>query len=133
MRAIKLSSFVISMLTALVGCAATTEEISINDRLAEMGYALGEVNPSVRRYRITGWSELDDRHVIINHRSNERYLVELTNNCPGVDTALVVAFPNRTGTSSLSSFDTLLVRGPGRRVQRCRIQSITELLEISQP
>jgi hypothetical protein len=112
---------------SLAGCASTPPR-NIQDRLLDLGLELGESNQRIPRYRINGWSAIDDRNLVVTAGVNDKYLVELSTPCLGLAGAFFVGFT--TPSFGLDRFDNIVVRGVDRRLERCPIEDITRLYPI---
>lgn len=119
-----------TLLLIVLAACSSIEEPSVERQLADRGYVIVAERNSVPGIRINGWSELDDRHVIVTVGVNDKYLVELQGRCINLDSALTIAFSARGATSRLDRFDTLYVRAPGGRVERCNIRNIYTLATL---
>lgn len=115
---------------SLAGCASDYERPAIRTRLLDMGLEMGESNSRIPRFRVNGWTSLDERHLIVTAGVNDRYLIELATPCQGLVGAFFVGFT--TPDFGLDRFDNIVVRGIDRRREVCRIQDITRLYAIDQ-
>ena len=107
----------------LTACATgPSEPQSLEEQLAARDYIFGEKVDRIRNYRINGWSEIDNRHVIINAGVRDKYLLVLRNSCNNLSSATNLAFTSTAG--SLTDFDKIMVSGPGGFVDHCFIQGI---------
>lgn len=119
-----LATFAAALLSA---CAATprTAPVSLEERLVQKGYYIGEPVERIREYRINGWNNVDRRHVILTVGASEHYLVSLRNPCDGLETADRLAFSTTVG--SLTDFDRLYVTQPGGFVEHCLVDGLFRL------
>ena len=101
------------------------ESIPLEDRLTEKGYKIGESVKRLNDHRINGWSSVDRRNVILNVGVSEYYLVTVRRNCEGLNSATNLAFSTTVG--NLTDKDKLVVRGPGRFLEDCYIDTIRTL------
>lgn len=113
----------------LAACATKpAEPVSLADRLATRNYMLGEEVDRIRDYRINGWKDVDDWHVIITAGVRDEYLVALRNRCTEMRSATHLAFSTTVG--SLTEFDELMVTAPGGYVEHCYIKAIYKLAKV---
>ena len=119
-------ALIVSLLVLLSGCA--TNAMTRAERLqAYDQYIIDEKLESVdtiQAFRFSGWSELSDRHLIINTGINKPYLITLKNNCPDLDFTQGISV-NNTGSRLRAKFDYISV--PGKFSQRCFIEKIFKL------
>ncbi|MEZ5490954.1 MAG: DUF6491 family protein [Gammaproteobacteria bacterium] len=128
----KLTTFLagIALISGLTACAGDYEKPDISQRLLDMGLEMGEANSRIPRYRVNGWTSIDEYYLIITAGVNDRYLVELTTPCQGLTGAFYVGFS--TPDFGLDRFDNIIVRGIDRRPEVCRIRDITRLYPIDE-
>jgi hypothetical protein len=111
----------------VVACAGQPpESIPLEERLAERGYTMGEQVKRIRDYRINGWNNVDRYNVIMNVGASKNYLVTVRSPCDGLRSAEHLAFSTTVG--ALTDKDKLVVRGSGRYLEQCYIDTI-HLLE----
>ncbi len=122
---------ILSLLASgLCACAISHERpLTLEEELELKHYRIGAPANMVRNYRMSGWSYVNDRHIIINTGPSRQYLVGFKNKCIETRSAVNVAFTNTSGR--LTTFDKLLVNGPGNLIDQCYIQSITHLKKIN--
>ena len=113
---------------ALAGCASDYDRPDIRERLLDMGLEMGETNSRIPRYRVNGWTSIDEYHLIVTAGVNDKYLVELATPCLGLIGAFFVGFS--TPDFGIDRFDNIIVRGVDRRREACPIQDITRLYQI---
>lgn len=102
------------------GTPKTVEEI-----LAEQGFQRGESITRIVNYRINGWRHVDEFNLIVEAGLNDYNLIALLDPCPGLDSAIFIGYTTTAG--SLDRFDRIVVEGPGRYREFCRIQNIYRL------
>lgn len=112
----------------LTACVSDYQAPSLEERLFEMGYELGEGNNRIPRYKINGWSVVDDSNLIITSGVNDRYLIRLNFPCINLRSAFFIGFTTPTGR--LDRFESVVVRGPGRDRERCGIDDIVRLYPL---
>lgn len=106
--------------------ASQTKPQTLEQKLAEMGYALGPSVDRIYRFRVNGWNYLDREHVMVLVNASDRYLISLRVDCNALFGAEVIGFTNTV--SYLTTFDTLLVRDNSTRIlDRCPIEFMNEL------
>ncbi len=120
--------FVTSLALALAACATPAgNQPTVDERLELQGLVRGEGNVRIPSYRINGWSQINDRNLIVTAGVNNRYLVELRNPCPELEFAFGIGFTT-SGISRLDRFGDILLRGPGGRRESCPIANIYRLV-----
>jgi len=113
----------------LVSCAGTPESRpTLEQKLAEKNYRLGEPVERIQQWRLDSWAYLDRQHVIMQTAPSTYYLVSLRDTCHGLDSAEDIAFT--TTANQLTNFDKLLVRSSGGLVDRCYIIALHKLEKI---
>ena len=117
-----------SIALLLAGCASNSPQPTVQERLMDMGLELVGSNSRIPRPRVNGWSSVDDRHLVVTAGVNDKYLVELSTPCLGLEGAFNVGF--RTPDFGLDRFDDIIVRGIDSRPERCPIRNITRLYPI---
>lgn len=117
-----------TLILAFTSCATDYERPEIRERLLDMGLEMGEANSRIPRYRVNGWTSIDERYLIITAGVNDKYLVELSTPCLGLTGAFFVGFS--TPDFGVDRFDNIIVRGVDRRREVCPIRDITRLYEI---
>ncbi len=124
------TSFLFSLLVTIIftSCSNTSARPSLDQRLTDMGLQLGEGNSRIPRYRVNGWTEVDDRNLIISAGVKDKYLVQLSAPCLGLDGAFNIGFTTPTGR--LDRFDNIIVRSLGIGREICSIQDIFQLQAI---
>lgn len=117
------------LVLGLTACAASINPpVPLAQKLQDRGYRIGEPVKRVSNFRLNGWSELDDRHVIMTSGVSDRYLVSLRTDCFSLAGAGTLAYTTTVGSLTVS--DTLLVRDHARIAERCPIQTIHRLEAI---
>ena len=122
------ATLVLSLL--VVACATPGEPVNVQERLMEMGYRMGGGDQRLPSYRINGWTRIDDRNLVIRAGVRDRYLVELTGPCLGLNSAFRIGFTTPGRLSRVDRFEDILVRSPGIGVERCPIRNIYSLLPL---
>ena len=121
--------FMLAILVVLASCATTGgQEISLEQKLADKGYKLGEPVERILQWRLDSWVYLDRGHVIMQTEPSTWYLVSLKNSCQGLGQAENIAFT--TTTSQLTRFDKLVVRGAGKIREDCYIDTLHKLEKV---
>ena len=118
---------VVSIMTA---CAGHPPETSLEEKLAQRGYTLGQQVRSVFNFQLNGWSSVDREHVIMNFGASRYYLLSLRTSCDGLLSAALINFSTTAG--SLTDKDKLLVRNDSHHLSQCYISTIHELEKIRQ-
>jgi hypothetical protein len=113
----------------VTACASNPgQSISLEENLAQRGFAIGQPVKRINNYQINGWNSVDLKHVIINFGASRDYLVTLRTSCDGVLSAELLSFSTTVGF--LSDKDKLLVRNAGHHLSHCYIDTIHELEKI---
>jgi len=118
----------LALTLVMAGCASDYQRPDIRERLLDRGLEMGETNSRIPRYRVNGWTSIDERFLIVTAGVNDQYLVELATPCLGLTGAFYVGFS--TPDFGVDRFDNIVVRGMDRRREVCPIQDITRLYEI---
>jgi hypothetical protein len=114
------------MLGACAGNPA--DSVPLDEKLAKLGFTIGEPVKRVNNFQINSWSSVDLKHVIFNFGASRNYLVTLRTSCDGVLSARLISFSTTVGF--LSDKDKLLVRDGSRYLSQCYISKIHELEKI---
>jgi len=115
-----------------VACANSTyQEVPLEEKLAQRGYAIGESVKRINDYQINSWNSVDRKHVIINFGASRNYLVTLRTSCDGLLDATLLSFSTTVGF--LTDKDKLLVRDGGHHLLQCYISTIHELEKVKRP
>jgi hypothetical protein len=118
------AAFLVSLL--LAACAATSEEpLTLEARLAGLGYVLGEPVKRIQNWNLNGWSYVDDRNFIMNSGVRDKYLVSLRSPSFDLRSAVNIAFSTTVG--SLTDKDRVIVRTAGGMPQSFMIESLHRL------
>ena len=104
---------------------ATSPPTSLEERLDELNYLVGDEAPLIVDYQLGERVYLDSRNLIVPDASSRNYLVTLTDRCHGLRSNRVIAW-TRT-RHQLAPGDTLAPTHSGRRVDECEVESIHEL------
>lgn len=116
----------------LAGCAAGGERPqTLEQKLAVKKLIVGDPVRAIRNYRMSGWSYLDSRHLVIDSGVKDRYLVSLRHDCDELRSAFDIGF--KTYTGSLTDTDSVVVRAPGGFTMNCPIDSLHELVRVQTP
>jgi len=114
------------MAFGLSACASgQLNTMGLYERLEARNYVLAEPVNRISYHRINGWSELDDRHVIISAGVSDHYLLTLRNSCRDLNSSMDIGFSATVG--NLTTADKLIVKGPGGFLDYCYISTITRL------
>lgn len=112
-----------------MACAANpAQPQTLEEKLAEKGYQMGEQVRRIQNYRLNGWSYVDRKHVIMNAGVSDHYLVSLRSPCIDLQSAIDIGFTTTIG--SLTKNDKLIVRAPGNFNDTCMIDSLQALKKI---
>ncbi len=118
------------MLMVATGCAQTpqtNDAVSVEDRLAQRGFTIGEKVERIPNFRVNDWSYLDPEHVVVGAGPSQNFLLALMGRCQGLSTVEDVGFSTTAG--SLTAMDKLVVQtsiGP----ERCPIKEIRTLNKV---
>jgi hypothetical protein len=110
----------------LAACVANEPRGNLDSVLIEMGLQTGTANSRLPRYRVNAWRAIDNRSLIVNAGVNDKYLIQLRSSCFNLRSAFYIGFI--TPDFGLDRFDSIVVRGPGRRIERCSILDIVRLV-----
>jgi hypothetical protein len=112
--------FTASFLAASASPAAQSK--SLDERLADRDYRIGEEVERVVDYRIDGRVYLDSSHLVVPDGSSKNYLVTLTDSCSGLHSNRIIVRARTTG--QLAANDRLLIKHEGRTVDHCYVKTI---------
>jgi Family of unknown function (DUF6491) len=98
------------------------------NRLAKRDLVRDEPVDSIPNYRLDGWNYVDPTHLIMHGGPSEKYLLELMTPCR--DLSHVETIGVSSTASSLTKFDTVLLRGAGGIAQQCPIKQIYRLHKV---
>ena len=104
---------------------AATTPTSLEERLDELNYLVGDEVQLIVDFQIDERVYLDSRHVIVPDATSRAYLLTLTDPCHDLRSKRVTAW-TRT-RHQLAPGDTLAPTHEGRRVDECEVKSIHEL------
>jgi len=129
-HAFRKTAISIIALLLISACAGQPpESVPLDERLAKHGYTLGQQVKRITDYRINGWNSMDRFSVIMNVGASKNYLITVRNPCDGLRSAEHIAFSTTIG--DLTDKDKLVVRGSGRYLENCYIDTIHELAKNS--
>jgi len=118
-------NIIAGVIVSLVAVACATEppeSVPLEERLAKRGFTIGEQVKRIKDYRINGWSSVDKYNVIMNVGVSKNYLVTVRSSCDNLRTAVHLSFSTTIG--NLTDKDKLVVRGSGRHLEHCYIDTI---------
>ena len=116
---------IMALLLASACAGQPPESVPLDERLAKHGYSLGEQVKRITDYRINGWNSMDRFSVIMNVGASKNYLITVRSPCDGLRSAEHLAFSTTIG--DLTDKDKLVVRGSGRYLENCYIDTIHKL------
>lgn len=121
----------VAALTA--ACAGTpAEPVTLEQKLEQKRYSLGEPVERIRDYRLTGWNSVDDEHLIIHTGPSRSYLLTLRTPCHNLRSAEDIALSTTVG--SLTRLDKVIVRSrPDGFTEHCLIEEMNELERLRAP
>lgn len=116
----------------LAACSSTPAQPpkSLQEKLADKGWVLGEKVDAIDNYRVDGWNEVDDEHLIFSAGPSRDYVLSLMSPCQNLRSANAVAFTS-TGTR-VTALDKVVVRGTGFTDQ-CPITAINKISRAPKP
>jgi hypothetical protein len=123
--------FLIVSFWLLVGCSSgsTRPQVSLEEGLAQMGYAGRSPVDRISQYQLRDWKYVNDHAVVLETGSRSHHLVTFSISCPELRTAMAIAI--KSGMNSVTKHDDIIVRtSPGLR--RCPISEIFLLKEASE-
>ena len=100
-------------------------EAFLAKRLDELGYSDKSEIRRLSNFRLSGWSYVDNYHVLINSGPSRNYLIRLRRQCHDLRQATSIGFETTLG--SISRGDTLVILDFGDRLQDCWVDSVFEL------
>ena len=100
-------------------------EVSPEMMVNERGFDIVGPVKSIKNYRIDGWNYLSSRALIINAGVRERYLLTLRFPCHGLRNSTLIA--TTSTSSSLTKFESVIVRQTGTGAQKCPIENLYKL------
>jgi hypothetical protein len=117
---------------SIAGCASQPDgtgakPLSLDEKLAEAGYKLGDKVDRIQTWAVNGWQRIDDEHVVFDAGPSRDYLVTVLPPCSGLASAQTIGF-TATG-SQITTFDKLVVRDIGF-TDNCRISALNELKRL---
>ena len=126
------TQIIIFAMLASTGCASNTPQgLTLEEKLANRGYEIGQAVDRIQHYRINGWNHLDRHNVILTVSASSRYLVTVRNTCDGLFSAETLAFSTTIG--NLTTWDKLIVKSSGGFVEHCYIYSMHALNRAGEP
>ncbi len=103
-------------------------ETTAEQLAAARGYEIVESVRSVRQYRGDGWLYVSDKALILQISPTQRYLVELSRRCIGLNTAETIVTTTTGG--ELTTFDSVRSPRSGMGGIGCPIRNIYKLKKI---
>lgn len=73
--------------------------------------------------RISGWSYIDERHILVRATGSEQYLLTMRSDCRSVRHANAIALSNHMGRLCPNDFGQITYRDMGMR-RSCRIDNV---------
>lgn len=111
-------------------CAGQTpRQAPLEDKLAGLGYTLGEEVKRVTNFQINSWNLIDRKNVIIYVGAGHRYLITTRSPCDGLEDTEHLNYSTTAG--NLTDKDKLIVRRLHGHVESCFIDSIFALEKTS--
>lgn len=132
-KTFKLTSVILlSALSIFFLSACSSTSTPRTDRLAEtltkMSLEKGDTQDRILNYNIRSWKYVDNKHIILEARRKEFYLLELRSPCTNLSGALDIGFTSFG--SSLTKFERIVVREPVGIDENCSIKEIYALNAI---
>jgi hypothetical protein len=129
MRFLRLSAVFVLLPLWLAACAgAPRTEQTLDQKLAEKGYLIGEQVRRIQNWNLNGWSYVDDEHFIMHSGVRDRFLVTLRSPSYDLQSAINIAFSSTAG--SLTDTDKVIVKAPGGFTQTFLIRSLHRLEKL---
>lgn len=128
---ISLVTLIATATLLVAACAsAPSEQMSLEEKLAERNYAMrGEID-RIQDYRIDGWYYVDDYNVIFRGGPSDYYLLTFNQRCLNLRGAHTIGFSTTVGR--VTRFDEVLVRDQsGMPPERCLISEMHRLEKLS--
>lgn len=119
-----------TLLILLAGACSNNPptQVPIEDKLAQVGFILGEQVKRVNNFQINSWNMVDRQNAILYVGASRRYLVTTRTPCDGLEDARNLNYSTTAG--SLTDKDKLLARRLSGRLESCFIDTIYELEKI---
>jgi hypothetical protein len=114
----------LSILVALGVTACAGGRVNDTEQLARYMARAGEPVRQINYVNVHGWERVDDQHVILNMRRNQRWLLTLSGPCLSWDRGSPILKVATLNTMTLSTFDKVYT--PDSRMS-CLIQEIRPL------
>jgi len=116
----------LATITALGPALAADATVSLEEQLADNGFALGAEVPAITDYRLDDRIYLDSRHLIVPDGSSRSYLVRLAKKCHNLHSNMLRL---RTRThNQIAPRDTVLPQYEGRSVDNWEVTQIHQLV-----
>ncbi|MGH1471430.1 MAG: DUF6491 family protein [Cellvibrionaceae bacterium] len=110
-----------------LGCTSTAPTSNkLASTLEKMELTTGDSKDRILNYTIRSWKYVDSKHIILEARRKEFYLISLRTPCTGLSGALEIGFTSFG--SSLSKFEKIIVQDSLNRNERCSIRDIVQLI-----
>lgn len=120
----------LGLLLSACGSTPTQPPKSLQDKLTDKGWVLGDKVDEIDNYRVDGWNYLDEEHVIFSAGPSRDYVVSLMSPCQNLRSANAIAFTS-TGTR-VTTLDKVVVRGTGFTDQ-CPITALNKITRAPKP
>lgn len=114
----------------LVGACSNQppQELAIEERLANLGYVMGEQIKFINNFQVSSWSPVDRKNVIIYAGASRNYLVTTRSPCDGLQETRDLAFSKTIG--NLTDKDRLLVGRYSGHIDSCSIDTLHKLQKL---
>ncbi len=113
----------------LVSCTTIpSNEDKVATTLEKMELEKGDTKDRILNYSIRSWKYVDRKHIILEARRKEYYLVTLRTPCTGLSSAMDIGFTSFG--SSLNKFEKIIVKNTTGPNESCSIKEITQLVPL---
>ena len=113
----------------MVACTSNSvDSVSLEEKLAHLGFTIRQQVDQANNPKLSGWSAIDRKHLIINFGASRYYLLTLRTACNPVLTAPSIGFGS--ASRSLSDNDQVLVSDSREHVAHCYISTIHQLEKV---
>lgn len=114
------------MVVACAGKAA--DSVSLEEKLAQRGFTIRQPVKQANNPKLSSWSSIDRKHLIIKFGASRYYLLTLRTSCNPVLSAFSISLSATSGY--LTDNDQVLVRDSRELVTHCYISTIHELEKV---
>jgi hypothetical protein len=128
MRLDRIKLLTLLMFTFTMGVAAAgaaDDGPSVSDQLEALDLRKGGAVTWIKYHQITGWTQLDDKHVMVNGGESGNFLLRLRNRCRHLGPSMDVSFTASVG--NVTTADRINVENDSGFRDFCYITAINRL------